>query len=79
MKIKSNRNILKARIRDAEKCLEAYEMEKKLLYMVEDKAFKINKPHIASLARTMAQGAEASATWKRGMIAGYNVSLMLIK
>ena len=79
MKIKSTRNILKTRIQEAEKRLETYETQRSVLLMAEAKAFKTNKIHIMSLARARARGIEASATWERGLIAGYNASLILVK
>ena len=79
MKIKSNRSILKARIQEAGKRLETYEMQKDFLRMAESRAFEAKKFHIASLARARAHGIEANATWERGLIAGYKVSLTLIK
>ena len=79
MKIKSSRNILKARIQEAGKRLETYEMQKSLLFMAKTKAVKAKKTRIASLAQARAHGIEASATWERGLIAGYNVSLTLVK
>ena len=79
MKIKSSRDILKTRILEAEKRIETYEMQKNLLLMVKTKAVESKNPRIASLARARVRGIEASATWERGLIAGYNVSLTLIK
>lgn len=79
MKIKSNRNILNARIQEAGKRLETYEMQKNLLFMAKTKAVKAKNPRIASLAQARAQGIEASAAWERGLIAGYRVSLTLVK
>lgn len=79
MKIKSNRNILNARIQEAGKRLETYEMQKNLLFMAKVKAVTTKNSRIALLAQARAQGIEASAAWERGLIAGYKVSLILIK
>ena len=79
MKIKSNRDILNARIQEAGKRLETYEMQKSLLLMAKTKAVKAKNPRIASLAQARTRGIEANAAWERGLITGYKVSLTLIK
>ena len=79
MKIKSNRNILKGLISNSESELEVYEMKKGILEKAELKFIRENNFHAASLARARARSIETSATWERGLIAGYNVSLTLVK
>lgn len=79
MKAKSSRNILKSRILEAGKRLETYEMQKNLLLMAKAKAVKAKNSRIAALAQARARGIEASAAWERGLIAGYKVSMILVK
>ena len=79
MKIKSNRNILKGLISNSESKLEVYEMKKGILEKAELKFIRESNFHAASLAQARARGIETSATWERGLIAGYKVSLTLVK
>ena len=79
MKIKSSRNILKGLISNSENELEVYEMKKSILEKTELRFIRENNFHAATLARRMWKGIEASVTWERGLIAGYKVSLTLIK
>lgn len=79
MKIMSNRNIIKGMKKEAEKNLELYDMQIALLNRIEIESIKKNKSHIASRARAKANGIESTATWERGLIAGYQISLTLIK
>ena len=79
MKIKSNRNIIKGLISNSENELETYEMKKSILEKAELRFIRENNFHAATLARRMQKNIEESATWERGLIAGYKVSLTLIK
>ena len=79
MKIKSNRNIIKGLISNSENELEVHEMKKGILEKAELKFIRENNFHMAALARRKWKNIEESATWERGLIAGYKISLTLIK
>lgn len=79
MKIKSNRNIIKGLISNSENKLEVYEMKKSVLEKAELRFLRENSFHAATLAKGTRKYIEESATWERGLIAGYKVSLTLVK
>ena len=79
MKIKSNRSIIDGRIKEAEKILESYDMQIALLKKIEIQCIEKNKPNIESRARAKAKGIEMIATWEKGLLAGYQISLAIIK
>ena len=54
-------------------------MKKGILEKAELKFIRESNFHAATLARRMRENIEESATWERGLIAGYNVSLTLVK
>lgn len=79
MKIKSNRNIIKGLISNSENKLEVYEMKRNILEKAELRFIRENNFHAATLAKGTRKNIEESATWEHGLIAGYKVSLTLIK
>ena len=79
MKIKSNRNIIKGLISNSENELEVYEMKKSILEKAELRFIRENNFRAATLAKGTRKNIEESAIWERGLIAGYKVSLTLIK
>ena len=79
MKIKSNRNIIKGLISNSENKLEVYKMKKSILEKAELRFIHESNFHAATLARRTRENIEESATWEYGLIAGYKVSLTLVK
>ena len=79
MNVKITRRIINNLKREKEKILEEYEMQRQLAYIAEIKYIKIGNFRMANFARTKQSCLDTHISWCEGIIAGYKISLSLMK
>ena len=79
MNVKITRRIINNLKKEKEKILEEYEMQRQLAYIAEIKYIKIGNFRMANFARTKQSCLDTHISWCDGIIAGYKISLSLMK
>ena len=79
MNVKITRRIINNLKREKEKILEEDEMQRQLAYIAEIKYIKIGNFRMANFARTKQSCLDTHISWCEGIIAGYKISLSLMK
>ena len=77
--MKINRRIINSLKKEKEKTLEEYEMQRQLTYAAEIKYIKIGNFRMANFARARQDCLDTHISWCEGIIAGYKISLSLMK
>ena len=79
MNVKINRGVIINLKKEKEKALEAYEMQRQLIYAAEMKYIKTGNFRMANFARARQSCLDTHISWYEGIIAGYKISLSLMK
>ena len=74
-----NRRVINNLKKEKEKTLEEYEMQRQLAYAAEIKYIKIGNFRMANFARAKQSCLDTHISWHEGIIAGYKISLSLMK
>ena len=77
--MKINRGVVNSLKKDKEKILEGYEMQRQLIYAAEMKYIKTGNFRMANFARARQSCLDTHISWCEGIIAGYKISLSLMK
>ena len=79
MNVKISSGVINSLKKDKEKTLEEYEMQRQLAYAAEIKYIKIGNFRMANYARVRQSCLDTHISWCEGIIAGYKISLSLMK
>ena len=79
MNVKINRGVIINLKEEKEKILEEYEMQRQLIYAAEMKYIKTGNFRMANFARAKQSCLDTHISWLEGIIAGYKISLSLMK